>query len=522
MKIENQLDSKRKQQIIENRRRLKPIIECIILLGCQNISFRGHRDDGITLRDEKSTEHASPINRGNFKAILEYRAIGDEVLCEHLKNAGIRSTYISKTFQNEFISIIGDEILSTILKRINQSEIYSIIFDETTDTGNISQMSLIVRSVCNNIVYEDFLGFIDCHKENYNCENTEIGPILSGKVLASTVINVLNKHHLDLKKCVGIGTDGCSVMLGEQKGAVAELKKLLVNALKSPCYNHALNLSVSKTSKVQSVRNSMGTIKEVISFFSMSSKRMTVLRKYNKSNLIKLCETRWVERHESIFRFCSSLESIVTSLIEISTWQETDSSSKAERLYKSVLDSQFLFSIFSLSEILTYTVNLSKVLQATSIDRVTAMNMICQVLELLESKRKNVEKSFDAIYAQVNSLHEKLDINVSIPRICARQINRANIQTNNPKDYFRITVYIPILDFVIEDLKFRFDGDLMNILNLNVVLPSTFSKLNTDEIGMSIKKIAKFLVCLGYDDYDEVLTEMKLKSEIDFSVRLLQ
>nr|CAI5848996.1 unnamed protein product [Callosobruchus analis] len=249
---------------------------------------------------------------------------------------------------------------------------------------------------------------------------------------------------------------------------------------------------------------------------------MTVLRKYNKSNLIKLCETRWVERHESIFRFCSSLESIVTSLIEISTWQETDSSSKAERLYKSVLDSQFLFSIFSLSEILTYTVNLSKVLQATSIDRVTAMNMICQVLELLESKRKNVEKSFDAIYAQVNSLHEKLDINVSIPRICARQINRANIQTNNPKDYFRITVYIPILDFVIEDLKFRFDGDLMNILNLNVVLPSTFSKLNTDEIGMSIKKIAKFLVCLGYDDYDEVLTEMKLKSEIDFSVRLLQ
>nr|CAI5848998.1 unnamed protein product [Callosobruchus analis] len=250
-------------------------------------------------------------------------------------------------------------------------------------------MSLIVRSVCNNIVYEDFLGFIDCHKENYNCENTEIGPILSGKVLASTVINVLNKHHLDLKKCVGIGTDGCSVMLGEQKGAVAELKKLLVNALKSPY-------------------------------------------------------------------------------------------------------------------------------------RVTAMNMICQVLELLESKRKNVEKSFDAIYAQVNSLHEKLDINVSIPRICARQINRANIQTNNPKDYFRITVYIPILDFVIEDLKFRFDGDLMNILNLNVVLPSTFSKLNTDEIGMSIKKIAKFLVCLGYDDYDEVLTEMKLKSEIDFSVRLLQ
>nr|CAH7768303.1 unnamed protein product [Callosobruchus chinensis] len=192
---------------------------------------------------------------------------------------------------------------------------------ESTLSSTNEQESVIVSHPIERSPYATNID-VDCHKENYNCENTEIEPILSGKVLASTVINVLNKHHLDLKKCVSIGTDGCSVMLGEQKGAVAELKKLLVNALKSPCYNHALNLSVSKTSKVQSV------------------------------------------------------------------------------------------------QILTYTVNLSKVLQATSIDRVTAMNMISQVLELLESKRKNVEKSFDAIYAQ--NVHQMCMIKLSALSISYR------------------------------------------------------------------------------------------------------
>ncbi|CAH2002740.1 unnamed protein product [Acanthoscelides obtectus] len=48
-------------------------------------------------------------------------------------------------------------------------------------------------------------------------------------------------------------------MLGEQKGAVMET--CLPNALKSPCANHALNVSISKSSSVQVVRNTVGIMK---------------------------------------------------------------------------------------------------------------------------------------------------------------------------------------------------------------------------------------------------------------------
>ncbi|KAG5879878.1 hypothetical protein JTB14_037714 [Gonioctena quinquepunctata] len=112
-------------------------------------------------------------------------------------------------------------------------------------------------------------------------------------VLAKTVSSTLNKYGFDLQNCVAIGTDGCSVMTGELTGAVAELKVTLKEAMKSPCYNHALNLSISVCSTVQAVRNAVGTVEGMIAFLYASSKRNHVLESMNKVSLISYCETRW-------------------------------------------------------------------------------------------------------------------------------------------------------------------------------------------------------------------------------------
>lgn len=46
-------------------------------------------------------------------------------------------------------------------------------------------------------------------------------------------------------------------MTSEQPGAVDEVQKEARNAVYTPCHNLALNLSISKSSSVQSVRNSI-------------------------------------------------------------------------------------------------------------------------------------------------------------------------------------------------------------------------------------------------------------------------
>nr|CAI5870230.1 unnamed protein product [Callosobruchus analis] len=80
-------------------------------------------------------------------------------------------------------------------------------------------------------------------------------------------------------------------MISNQAGAVQQIQKSAPLAIRSACYNHALNLSLSKLYDVQAIRNCMGSIKEVVSFFTSPAKRNFVSKDIYGGQLISLCET---------------------------------------------------------------------------------------------------------------------------------------------------------------------------------------------------------------------------------------
>lgn len=49
---------------------------------------------------------------------------GDKILGNHLKTSSSRSTFISKTTQNDLIDCIGEEIQTQIIKNVNMSGKY--------------------------------------------------------------------------------------------------------------------------------------------------------------------------------------------------------------------------------------------------------------------------------------------------------------------------------------------------------------------------------------------------------------
>ena len=267
------------------------------------------------------------MNQGNFKELLSFRvASGDKDLENHLKTASSRATYISKTVQNDLIHCCGEKITMIIVDRVKSSGLYSILFDETTDISHKSQVSLILRYTHDSReIREDFVGFIDefhdvrtatadsneeiiSDEEDTQITKTSLAEggkeySLTGKTLGQIILRKLKKLNLTLDCCVGIGTDGCSVMLSQQKGAVTEVQKRCTNALKCPCKNQALNLSLSKSSQVTPARNSVGVMKEVVPFFKASPKRNDVLIRHLEHQMSGLCETRWMERSSSLRTF---------------------------------------------------------------------------------------------------------------------------------------------------------------------------------------------------------------------------
>ncbi|KAL4153611.1 hypothetical protein QTP88_001444 [Uroleucon formosanum] len=216
--IINLVNTSRMKQVTENRLRLKPIIETVVLCGRQNIPLRGHRDQGDLL-SFKNHHNPLVVNEGNFRELLRFRiSAGDKILENHLQTTTSKATYISHTTQEDIISCCKDEIIFNILENVKVSKYYSIIFDETTDVSHTSQMSLILRNVdSENKVYERFISFIDCHSHVYGKTNVNVGleniedepghnilePKLSGELLGNIVIDKLKEITLDLDNCIG-------------------------------------------------------------------------------------------------------------------------------------------------------------------------------------------------------------------------------------------------------------------------------------------------------------------------------
>lgn len=499
-------------KIQENRKRLQPIIESIIFLGRQNIPLRGHRDDGeLKLANSVGS---NPVNEGNFRELLKFRVqSGDENLKEHLQTASSRATYVSKRTQNEIIFCCGQEILEIIKQRIVEANYYSIIFDETTDLSHTSQMTLAIRYIHDGKVREDFIKFIDvraCATEECDLPtgietdedilneelNKNIDPmleevVLSGKTLGKIVVKILNELSLNIEKCVGIGTDGCSVMTSESKGAVQEIQKQARHAVRSPCFNHNLNLSLSKSSRIQAVRNATGTIQETVSFFTSSSKQNHVLKHFVDGQLPALCETRWVERQTSFLQFRAKFPEIIQALESVASWQDLDAASKARTLISALLNSTFIITVVCMCHVFSLTLPFSKILQKTEIDLKYALKHFMDVATALTNQRCTADVCFKDVFQEAKEIAEKTNFEMNIPRTSKFQKNRANYPTNDPETYFRLSVFIPILDSILEDFKSRFPKETLELYNLHVCMPEYLIANSTQDISNELECLVK-------------------------------
>lgn len=287
LSVENLVDQQHLQQIQENRQKLRPMVETVLLCGRYNLPLRGHRDDGPISRDEPGK------NDGVFRGLLRSRMrAGDSALEEQCSASSQGPAYSSKTVQNEIIDCCREEMQENILKRVRDAEFYAVIFDETTDISHIEQLSLSLRylhkvSEClpnggRKVVWkvrEDFVTFVDAYQEIRDediPEDTEERR-LSGEALGHVVVDLLRvKLMLDLNKNVGTGTDNCSVMASILKGAAVVIARSCPNAVRCPCSNHALNSSLCKTTDVVPLRNAIGIMKKVISFSTASAKRNAI------------------------------------------------------------------------------------------------------------------------------------------------------------------------------------------------------------------------------------------------------
>ena len=92
------------------------------------------------------------------------------------------------------ITLIGEEILSSVSSEVKDTSCFAVVADEATDKSIKSQLSIVVRYLKGDTLTERCVGII-------NQSN------LKGKALTDTILSHLKALNLPLKTVIGQGYD---------------------------------------------------------------------------------------------------------------------------------------------------------------------------------------------------------------------------------------------------------------------------------------------------------------------------
>ena len=160
---------------------------------------------------------------------------GDSALLKHLSTGRQRGTYISPLSLNQLISNIATVMTREIVTEVTKSKFFSLLADETTDTGGVEQLSVCLRYVTDaSTVRERFLSF----QKVYD---------ITGAGLAKTLLRSLELVGLNAQYIVGQEYDGAGAMSGQYNGVQKHIQDKYPASSYVHCMAHSLNLCIEKS-----------------------------------------------------------------------------------------------------------------------------------------------------------------------------------------------------------------------------------------------------------------------------------
>lgn len=361
-----------------------------------------------------------------------------------------------------------------------------IIADETTDCSNLEQIAFCLRffSTRRQQITEMFVGF-------------ELAPDLRGKALAAQIISFIRGLGLQLQHLVGQGYDGASAMAGEFNGVQKFVREEAPLAAYVHCSCHCLNLALAKCACVREIETVITAINEIAKFINDSPKRAAVLKRHieavyptaSHTRLQKYCETRWVQRHNSVAIFAELLDAVSPALEEISHWPADQNGYLARCHLKTLEDSSFYLPFVVLRKVLAITSPVAVALQDSSIDLLKCVDTVRNVIAQLEEWRLD-----DDVYRRWFEEAERLfGGDITMPRLCGRQRNRNNVPAETAAVYYRRAVFCTYIDAVITSLKSRFVSHEAQVLQLCAVVPKFSVTYSFEQIRGAVEFYGAFL-----------------------------
>lgn len=429
------------------------------------------------------------ILTGNFIDLLQFRiGSGDETLQKHFATASKNATYTSWDIQNQIINLCGATIKDMIIEDVQKASAYSIMADETGDVSGKEQLSVGIRFFDQSkmIIREEFLGYVVLKAQD----------ALS---IATAINKFIEDCHLDPKKCVGQGYDGCPAMSGIKTGVHKRLQTTFTKALYFHCADHRLNLIVNDLSEIPEIRNTIATVKNIINFFRESPQR-----RESAPNVSKLCETRWSEKYKSIARFKRHLVELINALDTLSKTGNKDTRPVAFNLHAAATKSVFIICICIIAKYSALLEPVVNLLQSKNVDLFKCSKHIERIRAVISEHHTNADITIQEILKDAEEIAKQLGIALEMPRIIQRQVYRSNPPSETPADYWKRAILLGYLHSFSEGLADRFAVANSPAFSLLDIHPSNMLQKSMQYMKNTCKEISDFY------EIDNLLNEIEI------------
>ena len=103
--------------------------------------------------------------------------------------------------------------------------------------------------------------------------------------------------------------------------------------------------------------------------------------------------------------------------------------------------------------------------------------MVELVKDTLSSARSN-DAEYNKVLEKAESMAGIGNVVIVLPRCCGRQMERSNVPGDTPKVYFKISIYLPFLDSLIQQYNMRFTS-----LSQKALIPTHLHLANSEVVS---------------------------------------
>lgn len=215
--------------------------------------------------------------------------------CPGLKKGG---PYQSERTCKEMLGMYSMELDEELVKKLSSSPVVCILVDESTDRSTMNHMAVYVSYIQDHRAQVSFL---------------QLEHLLKGATadhLLHALCDALNDAHIDVKKVIGLATDGASVMTGAHAGLWSKVREMQPCLVGYHCIiAHRLQLACSDLFSSNAVCVEYDKLLSSLNaWFSLSAQRKAQFRELqavlevDPLTILRLHKVRWFSRARCVSR----------------------------------------------------------------------------------------------------------------------------------------------------------------------------------------------------------------------------